>query len=527
MADEEDKGLKDIQVFDGENWVSISDVSAEGKYVKIDGTSSMTNWLKTPGIQGRQIREANVNPDKPIDFIEVIEGGPDGGDITDDYTQWMCSGHILMGYVGGNTNTQGFKIKNLKTCEDSFDAANKKYVDDEVSKVTGSVTSVNGKTGVVVLDVKSLSDVCETDATDGQVLVWKDGLDGEDGKWCPATPSAGGSTTLSGLTDVCDTTPSDNHVLTWNKDGGADGTGEWCAEAAPVTSVNGKTGVVNLTASDVNAKPDSYEAPVTSVNGKTGVVNLTASDVNAKPDSYEAPVTSVNGKTGVVNLTASDVGAKPDSYEAPVTSVNGETGVVNLDVKSLSDVCDTDAADGHVLTWKDGLEGADGQWCASALPTASATTLPISDENDTVTLKSPSDNNFVIETKNPATNAYQDRFLIKDDGNYLKQVGYDAPAFPDRTDAKYNSPNVPDTPEGVELGDALFRTDQTNAITNVLRLYSATTTYNATEGPVNSDQIGFGVTASTCHIAACDRVNAMRFWVIGNNAMTLTGEYFH
>ena len=39
-------------------------------------------------------------------------------------------------------------------------------------------------------------------------------------------------------------------------------------------------------------------------------------------------VASVNGKTGVVNLTAEDVGALPSSYQAPVTSVNGQTGDV-------------------------------------------------------------------------------------------------------------------------------------------------------------------------------------------------------
>ena len=52
---------------------------------------------------------------------------------------------------------------------------------------------------------------------------------------------------------------------------------------------------------------------VDSVNGQTGVVVLTASDVGALPDSTvippEAPVDSVNGQTGVVVLTASDVGA--------------------------------------------------------------------------------------------------------------------------------------------------------------------------------------------------------------------------
>ena len=41
-------------------------------------------------------------------------------------------------------------------------------------------------------------------------------------------------------------------------------------------------------------------------------------------------VSSVNGQTGAVVLTASDVGALPDTYVAPVDSVNGQTGAALL-----------------------------------------------------------------------------------------------------------------------------------------------------------------------------------------------------
>ena len=51
--------------------------------------------------------------------------------------------------------------------------------------------------------------------------------------------------------------------------------------------------------------------PVQSVNGKTGAVDLAASDVGALPESYSPPVTSVCGWTGNVDLRAQDVGALP------------------------------------------------------------------------------------------------------------------------------------------------------------------------------------------------------------------------
>ena len=116
-------------------------------------------------------------------------------------------------------------------------------------------------------------------------------------------------------------------VLTRTKDGAA-----WVdpeAASGAVSSVNGKTGAVVLTASDVGALPSSYQAPVTSVNGMTGDVVI----------SGGGAVDSVNGKTGAVVLTASDVGALPSSYQAPVTSVNGQTGAVQLAIPdSTSDL---------------------------------------------------------------------------------------------------------------------------------------------------------------------------------------------
>ena len=65
---------------------------------------------------------------------------------------------------------------------------------------------------------------------------------------------------------------------------------------------------------------------VESVNGQTGKVKLTYSDVNALPDTYQPPVTSVNGEVGDVNLDASNIGALPSDYEPPVRTVNNEIG---------------------------------------------------------------------------------------------------------------------------------------------------------------------------------------------------------
>lgn len=66
---------------------------------------------------------------------------------------------------------------------------------------------------------------------------------------------------------------------------------------------------------------------VVSVNGnlpdQNGNVALTASDVGALPNSYQAPVTSVNGATGAVDLGAADVGAVPGLSVSATRSAAG------------------------------------------------------------------------------------------------------------------------------------------------------------------------------------------------------------
>lgn len=89
-----------------------------------------------------------------------------------------------------------------------------------------------------------------------------------------------------------------------------------------VLKVNGKTpdgtGNLTLTAADVGALS---VAPVVSVNGKTGVVILSATDVGAIPTG--GAVATVNGHTGTsVTLSASDVGAVPVQSPVALTFAN-------------------------------------------------------------------------------------------------------------------------------------------------------------------------------------------------------------
>ena len=132
--------------------------------------------------------------------------------------------------------------------------------------------------------------------------------------------------------------PSINSVtLSGNKtaaDFGLYGTNN--APPYPVESVNAKTGEVVLTASDVNALPDTTVIP-------TKTSDLT----NDSGFLTSAPVSSVNGKTGAVVLNASDVKALPDTTTY-VSSVDGSSGAVTTNAvkttaQSLSDAQKTQA----------------------------------------------------------------------------------------------------------------------------------------------------------------------------------------
>lgn len=118
--------------------------------------------------------------------------------------------------------------------------------------------------------------------------------------------------------------PTSNAQLT-------NGAGYITASDVPVKSVNSKTGNVVLTAIDVGALPDT-----TSIPSKTSELDNDSGFIT----SAQVPVTSVNTKTGAVTLVKSDIGlsnvdnvkqysaSNPPPY--PVTSVNGQTGDVTV-----------------------------------------------------------------------------------------------------------------------------------------------------------------------------------------------------
>ena len=116
--------------------------------------------------------------------------------------------------------------------------------------------------------------------------------------------SAGYLTTvaLNDVSDVTITTPSSGQVLKYNGTAWVNDT-----DSAPVTSVNGQTGVVSLSTTNISEGTNLY---YTDARARASVSASGSLSYNSSTGvfSYTEAVSSVAGKTGAVTLTSSDVG---------------------------------------------------------------------------------------------------------------------------------------------------------------------------------------------------------------------------
>mgnify|MGYP002769365116 CR=1 FL=1 len=94
-------------------------------------------------------------------------------------------------------------------------------------------------------------------------------------------------------------------------------------EKAPVTSVNSKTGAVQLNASDVGALPDTTVIPskTSELDNDSGYITNAALDGYAKDTDIPTKVSQLENDSKYIT-----------SEGAPVQSVNGQTGVVVIDI---------------------------------------------------------------------------------------------------------------------------------------------------------------------------------------------------
>jgi len=213
------------------------------------------------------------------------------------------------------------------------------------SGITFPVDSVNGQTGTVTITasglgaltsssgIDDLSDVEITSATSGEILQYSGTTIINRTLSEAGISEVGHSHNLNDLSDVSTAGVTQTDVIAYN---GA----SWVASGIsfPVTSVNGQTGAVVITASGLGALTSSSGINNLSDVNTAGVStadSLVYNGANWVPSGVTAPVTSVNSQTGDVVITASGLGA--------LTSSSG--------IDDLSDVTIASATSGEILQY--------------------------------------------------------------------------------------------------------------------------------------------------------------------------------
>lgn len=337
-------------------------------------------------------------------------------------TVWASAGLIQQGTVPSGvdpsepTPSWVAQVQSIasEASENAESALNKATAVEEAA-ARGDFDGRDGTDGfspiVTVTEISGGHEVAITDANGTHTFTVLNGTNGTDG-----TDGVDGFSPTVSVEEI----PGGHRVTITDIDGEhafdvMDGQGGGGGGA--VDSVNGYTGEVWLTASDVGALSDSTtiptktsqlqndsgfltSAPVTSVNSKTGAVSLSASDVGALPDSTTIPAAATNnpadlgtaakgsstkyaredhvhnkptyskGDVGLGNVDNVQQYSATNPPPYPVTSVNGSTGAVSLSIpSSASDVGAVAVAQGVGHSGEFLVVGPDGNVTTVAMQT--------------------------------------------------------------------------------------------------------------------------------------------------------------
>lgn len=232
-----------------------------------------------------------------------------GGDI--NLTTATTSGTGVRGkinlsarLVDGNSS----KIVNLGAPSDDNDAATKKYVDDSVAAVVGSVESVNGETGAVVLDT---DDIAES-ATPTN-------------KWFTDARAKAAVVDNSISDGVTDKAPSQNAVF----------------DALALKLDQSARGVANGVASlGADGKIPNTQVPAIAISDTFVVASEAAMLALSSAEKGDVAVRTDLSKSFILAGTDPAVLADWQELLSPtdaVQSVNGQTGTVTLDSDDIAE----------------------------------------------------------------------------------------------------------------------------------------------------------------------------------------------
>lgn len=242
-----------------------------GEKVYIQGDPGFSPTIEVSDITGgHRLTITDINGDKTVDVMNGLNGDTGNGidyiTLNTDYTMTV---HYTNGteWISGSIRGEPGEVTQVE-----FDA-----LADAVSRQES--------------DIEGKQDAPADAGTAGQVL-------GLDSSLNPVWVNQSGGGGATNYNDLSNKPQIEGVTLSGNKTAAELGLAKASdIPAVPVQSVNGKTGAVDLSASDVGALPSSTEIP-----SKTSDLTNDSGFVNAAGAAAAAPVQSVNGSTGAVTV---------------------------------------------------------------------------------------------------------------------------------------------------------------------------------------------------------------------------------
>ena len=260
-----------LRMYNGNSWrpVGFGNLSNQnlrwGGIVNAD-TGLITGVTESGTTAGLTVGEAVPAASDPLGGLYLLVGvagsniGVSSG-ITYDAGDWCLCVNDTEGWIRIDLAASGGGGGGASTLDDLLDVTLTTPTANQYLQLQASnqwtnvdldvpVQSVNGETGDVVLSVGDLDDVTIGTLANGNILSWNGTA------WInkAAPPADISGSSINQLNDVDASSATNGQVMVWN------GTDNWVPgdmAGGDVDSVNNKTGVVVLTAADVNALPDT------------------------------------------------------------------------------------------------------------------------------------------------------------------------------------------------------------------------------------------------------------------------------
>ena len=295
-----------------------------------DVSEGATNLYFTAARADAQIAAASIN-----DLSDVNTPTPSNGEVLTYNGGIWGSAVVPSAPVDSVNGATGVVVLDS---DDISEGATNLYFTDARASAAAPVQSVNGATGTVSLSTSDISEGTNLYFTNARADARISASDIQD------------------LNNVVITSVADNQALIYNST-----SGQWENEAlpsAPVSSVNTQTGVVVLDTDDISE--GSTNLYFTSARFDTDFAAKTTTDLTEGTNLY---YTEARFDTSLAGKSTTDLSEGTNLY---FTNARADARISAAEIGDLSDVVITTVADNQALIY----DSASGNWVNEALPSA-------------------------------------------------------------------------------------------------------------------------------------------------------------